>query len=174
MAARECIAVGLIPRPDVRSRMDAVIADHASRHNRAVFTSHLTLLAGLDPAAATEDVVAAVARAHAPLTLEPNGLLISPSFTRSFCLRYHVSPALTALRDALARIVGSYGAASFDPHISLTYGEAPDPEALRIASEQFAGPLDFVGLETNVHHMPDVSQDDIAAFRSGPLHALLG
>lgn len=109
----------LLPAPADEAMLAGVIGVLSGRFGAPPFAPHLTLLGDkVATAAALERAAAAAAAEVEAFSQAVAAVEGSDAFFRSFYARFAVSPALSALKQAL----DPEGRDSFMPHVSLLYG----------------------------------------------------
>ncbi len=116
----------LLPEARADRRLQGAVAWLARRHGTPCFAPHVTLLGRVsgDPRALRRRLALRAATWPAiTVTLGPPAM--GRSYYQNLLLPVASNPALAALRQCVARLLGVPAAADWFPHLSLAYGIPP-------------------------------------------------
>ncbi len=124
---QEILAYWLVPADDDAVRFQAVVDALADQQGAPRFRAHLSFGSVIGPEPELTDVLAGLSG----LVLQPVEIEQTPEFTMSLFVRFRPTEQLLRARALFERCPGFQSSRSFDPHISLCYGDPEDIDALK-------------------------------------------
>ena len=129
------VSLRLVPEAAARERLVATIAEIARRLGTPPFVPHVTLIGSLSQP--PSEIVAGAERLAAgsePLQLIAASVGWRPDYFRCLFLEIAPAAALTDLHLRACVTFGPLSEAQFFPHLSLAYGDVPEPAKQALAS----------------------------------------
>ncbi|WP_282078200.1 2'-5' RNA ligase family protein [Epibacterium ulvae] len=126
VSASALFSLWLVPDAPTRETLAADILSLTRASGTAPFVPHITLAGDLPDT--SDDIAAIVQRIAAqarPIRLTVAEVAQGDQFFKSLFLRLDRSPQITQLRAHCTALGETIDQASFDPHISLAYGDMP-------------------------------------------------
>ena len=155
---QEILAYWLVPADDDAVRFQAVVDALADQQGAPRFRAHLSFGSVIGPEPELTDVLAGLSG----LVLQPVEIEQTPEFTMSLFVRFRPTEQLLRARALFERCPGFQSSRSFDPHISLCYG---DPKALSFLKHEMdallAKPVHFDRLIATSIWMPVKTSADV-------------
>lgn len=134
MSAHLRHSVWLLPAEAEAAPLEARIRSLARSLGGPPFRPHLTLVGGLKaPAEAVARCVQELAGVLAPLRLQVEELAATPDYFRALLLDVRRLPELVEAHRLSSELLGRAPDPAFRPHLSLFYGELPEPTKLAAA-----------------------------------------
>lgn len=126
----------LMPEQKTFDRLHKIIQELSRRHGTPLFEPHVTLVSGLR--GSDEELMSAIeqfAGGVSPLATALDGMDYTHGFFTALFIRTEITPEFVELNTRARALLKPFGQGSYEPHLSLLYGEITVEEKERIIEE---------------------------------------
>lgn len=172
---KSVISIWLIPaQKDIR-RLRLVMDSLSKAYDTPNFLPHITVYSAAIPQSHA-DLVRKAAKESVtnltPCTVTVTGIGISEAYFQAVTLRLTLNSCLKKIYDALHKKLSSYGSYSFNPHLSLMYGELNEKTRTKIAKKlhQMVGEqITIGGIGIIIHKDFKLSRHNVSDWKFEPI-----
>jgi len=169
------ISTWLIPTQKDIKRLRLVMDSLSKEYDTPNFLPHITLYSAAIPQSHADLVRKAVSESVASLTscaVTTTGIGTSEAYFQAVTLRLTLNSCLKKIYDALHKKLSAYGSYSFNPHLSLMYGELNEKTRTKIARELpqiVREPITIGGIGIIIHKDFEHDQKNIKDWKFEPI-----